>query len=104
MNIYQPDYFVIVKITYKEKAVYKVLGSWSSGNWAWRLSSGIVGVVSGAESHTIKNHSGSEYIVNKDSEMLMGDAIEIYGKMVDFVDDSPTIEKVEIVELGDVVL
>lgn len=43
-EVHKPDSWVVIRMTYKEQVIYKVLGGWSgsyiNGN-SWRLNSGI---------------------------------------------------------------
>jgi len=43
-NVYNPDSWVVLKMTHKDQTFYKVLGGWSGGylnGTSWRLNSGI---------------------------------------------------------------
>lgn len=69
MNIYHPESWQIIKVTTEDEVLYKVFGGWSD---AWRINSGI-------ESYTLSNNtlnffgsSGSQYIVNKNTEGIRG--------------------------------
>lgn len=44
VNEYEPDSWVVLKMTHKDQTLYKVLGGWSGGyinGSSWRLNSGI---------------------------------------------------------------
>lgn len=74
MNNYNPDGWVIVKITHENDIIYKVFASWSGGYLhgdSWKLSSGIVKIEETENEYSIHNHSGSVYTVRKDDENFL---------------------------------
>lgn len=70
MSKYQPDKFVVIKITNsKGKSHYRVFGSWSGGYLSgdsWRLNSGIKSVEAKGPLLLFHGASGSIYEVHKE--------------------------------------
>ena len=74
--IYNPDKWVIVKITSKEdKTHYRVFGSWYGGYLhgnSWRMNSGINGASRDEDIYSFYGNSGSEYQCHKKTYGLSG--------------------------------
>ena len=70
MNKYQPDKFVVIKITNKEgKTHHRVFGTWAGGYTtgdSWRLNSGVDWVEAKGPLLIFHGSSGSVYEVHKD--------------------------------------
>ena len=67
MSAYNPDNWVIVKITGTDPH-YRVFGSWRGGyiqGDSWRMNSGIVSVEEDGDYYIFKGHSGSTYSCHK---------------------------------------
>lgn len=65
MNIYTPDYWVILEFSTPSETAYKVFAGWRGdylGGEQWQLSSGITGADLEDETFTCHNVSGSKYV------------------------------------------
>lgn len=61
---YNPDNWVVLKITNEQETIYKVLAGWSGGYLSgdsWRMNSGITGVEKQAYLYGFYGSSGSVY-------------------------------------------
>jgi hypothetical protein len=99
MSKYQPDWWVLLKITREDETFYKVLGSWSGsylyGN-SWRLNSGVVSVVNDKDYYDFVSHSGSIYSCHKDFEGLTITTNGVYNQLKEkFRDKVQLIENAE---------
>jgi len=74
MSEYNPDSWVIIKITVPDqKTIYKVLGGWSGGYLdgdSWQLNSGIAKVEKNGDYFDFHGYSGSVYKCHKDSNQM----------------------------------
>lgn len=64
MSIYTPDRWVIIECSYDNSITYKILAGWYggfAGSNSWKLSSGIVEVVTTDYGYDFLNQSGSTY-------------------------------------------
>ena len=70
MSTYTPDKWVILKINYEDKILYKVFASWYGGyanSDSWQLNSGIVSAELDEDGfYNFTGHSGSVYCCNKE--------------------------------------
>ena len=70
MSIYTPDKWVILKINYEDKIIYKVFASWYGGYMSsdsWQLNSGIVAVELNEHGfYNFTGYSGSVYQCHED--------------------------------------
>lgn len=67
---YIPDKWLLLKITYKQKEMYKIFGSWSGGYLtgdSWRLNSGVISVKEDDKCYYFYGNSGSLYQCDKES-------------------------------------
>jgi len=67
--MYNPDNWVVLKITYNNQRTFKVLGGWSGSYLygdSWRLNSGVVRVEETEHHWDFIGHSGSVYHCHKD--------------------------------------
>jgi hypothetical protein len=67
---YQPDLWIVVKITSPKKKLYKVFASWRggyAGSDSWQMNSGIVQARLVGDVWEFVGHSGSVYCCRKDS-------------------------------------
>jgi len=75
MSTYNPDGWVIVKITYDEKVGYRIFADWAGSylyGASWKLSSGITDIVEEDEEYVITNYSGSVYYCRKTAQGRLG--------------------------------
>lgn len=70
MSTYNPDKWVVVKITYNEKSHYRVFACWYGG-WAgsdsWKLNSGITKATFEENCFHFEGSSGSVYVCHKNT-------------------------------------
>jgi len=81
MSDYTPDRWVVLKITRKGQATYKVLASWYggyTGGDSWKLNSGVTSVGVDGEFLLFKGHSGSTYRCHKNTYGMSGFTSDIY--------------------------
>ena len=86
MTEYNPDSWVVIKMTYKDETFYKVLGGWSGGYLngdSWRLNSGIEKCEYDIANDKWRFYgsSGSVYIVNPESYGLRMATAGIWNQM-----------------------
>ena len=70
MTEYNPDSWVVIKMTHNDKTFYKVLGGWSGGylnGTSWRLNSGIDRVELEDDVYKFYGASGSTYRCHKEN-------------------------------------
>ena len=83
--IYNPNKWVIVKITSKEgKTHYRVFGSWYggyAGSDSWRMNSGIIDASRENDVYSFYGSSGSEYRCNKNTYGTSGYGGSVLGQM-----------------------
>jgi len=84
---YNPDKWVIVKITSKEgKTHYRVFGSWYGGylgSDSWRMNSGITGASREDDVYSFYGSSGSEYRCHKNAYGTSGYGGSVLGQMTE---------------------
>ena len=82
--MYQPDKFVVLKLTTDKGQVhYRVLGSWVGGYLdgdSWRLNSGITEVSAIGPLLYFRGSSGSTYEVHRDTYGLTSYTASVLGK------------------------
>lgn len=85
--IYNPDKWVIVKITDKEdKTHYRVFGSWYGGylgSDSWRMNSGINGASREDDVYSFYGNSGSEYRCHNKTYGTSGYGGGVLKQMID---------------------
>ena len=84
MSEYLPDNWVVLKIDYKGKAIYKVLAGWSGGYLdgdSWRMNSGITRVEDHETYYSFYGYSGSVYKVWKDHYGLRMNNVDVYNQL-----------------------
>lgn len=84
MSTYNPDCWVVIKITNNDEVLYKVLAGWgggySSGD-AWRVNSGINNVFDIDGEYHFYGHSGSNYICHKEAYGLRMSTAGIFKQL-----------------------
>lgn len=81
---YNPDNWVVLKITDEQETIYKVLAGWSGGYLygdSWRLNSGITGVEKQAYLYGFYGSSGSVYWCHQGSYRLTMAISGIYNEL-----------------------
>ena len=87
--MYIPDKWVVVKITNRNKVIYKVLATWEYGNIrteSWRLNSGITHCEFDDDFWYFYGESGSVYKCQRNAEGLSGYILYIYNSLSTSVD------------------
>lgn len=108
MNTYNPDRWVILKLTAPKDTVYKVFAGWYGGyanGDSWKLSSGITSVEEFEDRFEFMNYSGSLYVCPKNAKGMSGYMHQIHTgwitqlpedvmlELVDKYEDNPTSEE-----------
>lgn len=91
MTEYLPDNWVVLKITYQNETVYKVLGGWSGGYLdgdSWRMNSGITRVEDHETYYNFYGYSGSVYKVGKQSYGLRMNNAGVYNQLTEKFGDA----------------
>jgi len=110
MSVYQPDCWVVVKLTSGEDSINKVLatfyGGYLSGD-SWQMSSGITETKEFDDRYEFLNHSGSIYICYKNFERLSGISASVYSQLdktyADFTAANPgKLASIEIIRYADI--
>jgi len=89
MSNYNPDRWVMLKITRDGQVTYKVLGSWYggyTGSDSWKLNSGVTAVEVDGDSLLFSGASGSVYRCHKNSYGMSSYASDIYAGFVKHVE------------------
>jgi len=84
MTEYNPDSWVVIKMTHKEQTFYKVLGGWAGGytqGSSWRLNSGIERVEVEDDMYRFYGASGSVYVCSKHGYGLRMSIAGIWDQM-----------------------
>lgn len=84
MTEYKPDSWVVIKMTYKDQTLYKVLGGWSGGytqGSSWRLNSGIEKAELDDDVYKFYGSSGSVYNCGKNSYGIKMSTAGIWKEM-----------------------
>lgn len=84
MSEYQPDNWVVLKITVEDTPLYKVLAGWSGGylhGSSWRMNSGITEVKEDEEYYYFYGSSGSCYQCHKETQFLKMNNGGIYNQL-----------------------
>lgn len=84
MTEYNPDSFVVLKMTNKDQTFYKVLGGWSGGylnGTSWRLNSGIERVELEGNVYKFYGASGSTYLCHKENYGLRASTANVWDTM-----------------------
>lgn len=74
MNTYNPDSWVLLKIT-GATPHYRVFGSWRGGfatGDSWRMNSGVVSVTQQGDFYHFQGHSGSVYVCHRNTYGHLG--------------------------------
>lgn len=88
MTEYNPDSWVVLKMTHKEQIIYKVLGGWAesyTNGSSWRLNSGIERAEYDISNDVWKFYgsSGSVYNCHPDAYGLRVATYPVYQQMID---------------------
>jgi hypothetical protein len=84
MSEYNPDSWVVVKITTNDEVLYKVLAGWGGGyldGVSWRMNSGITKVEEDKEFYYFSGSSGSRYRCYKESYGLRMSTAGIFKQL-----------------------
>ena len=96
MSDYNPDNWVVVKITQRNAdqskyTRYKVLGGWSGGyieGDSWRMNSGITSVTIDESTFAFHGSSGSTYYCSKDMYGLRMNTSGIFDRLKEYAEDN----------------
>ena len=75
MSTYTPDTWVMLKLTYKDKPIYKILAGWGGSylyGASWKLNSGVTKVEDDGDAYSFHGSSGSVYYCRKNCYGLSG--------------------------------
>ena len=84
MKEYNPDSWVVIKMTNKDETFYKVLGGWAGGyldGTSWRLNSGVEKADLNDSVYKFYGASGSVYNCGKESYGLKMSTASIWNEM-----------------------
>ena len=84
MTEYNPDSWVVLKMTYKDQTFYKVLGGWAGGYLngdSWRLNSGVERAELVDGKYHFHGSSGSVYRCNPEMYGLRVVTANIFDQM-----------------------
>lgn len=99
---YNPDKFVVVKLTVPEfGSAYKVLASWYggyAGSDSWKLSSGITKIIKADKGYEFLNCSGSTYFCSKQTYGMSSYTSSIYAGFVDRLKKAGEGHSIEIID------
>lgn len=96
MSTYNPDKWVMLKITYKGNPVYKILASWYGGfarGDSWKLNSGVTKIEEEGQLYLFHGSSGSVYQCHK---ATYGMSAYTMGVLESFKADAAKAEDVEL--------
>lgn len=103
MNEYNPDSWVIVKISQPDlPAVYKVLAGWSGGYLdgdSWRMNSGIVKVEKNGDYFDFTGDSGSVYKCHKNGNEMRMSMAGVWNQMHNAFPDQVELVSVDEINL-----
>ena len=95
---YQPDRWVMLKISHENNCVYKVLASWYGGylgSDSWQLNSGVTSIKTDGDYYLFTGSSGSVYKCHRHQYGMSGYTTGIYKSLIDKIttaDKSVSIE------------
>lgn len=75
MSEYNPDKWVMLKITHNGESTYKVLASWGGSylhGQSWKLNSGCTKIEEDGQCYLFHGHSGSVYRCHKEMYGMTG--------------------------------
>jgi hypothetical protein len=90
MSEYQPDKWVIIKITTPKETLYKVFASWYGGyarSDSWKMNSGITHATLVNDLWEFSGYSGSVYSCHKDSYGTNGYSGSVLQRFIDAAPD-----------------
>lgn len=86
MTEYNPDSWAILRMTWKDETIYKVLAGWSGSylyGSSWRLNSGIVRAEETEDAWVFTGSTGSTYRCPKGRYGLALSTSDIYRTMIE---------------------
>jgi hypothetical protein len=86
MSEYQPDKFVVLKITFDKGVIYKVFGSWYggfAGRDSWKMNSGIKYVVKYEQLFDFYGYSGSCYTCHRSRYGVSGYSGSVLTQLIE---------------------
>jgi len=98
MREYNPDKWVMLKITYKDKPIYKVLATWYGGfakGDSWKLNSGVTKIEEDGQCYLFYGSSGSVYRCHKQTygmNMYTRGVLASFQKQADESEGAVTVE------------
>jgi len=84
--LYEPDNWILLKISEEDTFFYKVLAGWSSGylhGSSWRMNSGVSKVEENGDFYLFYGETGSVYKCHKETESLKMNIAGIYKQLQD---------------------
>ena len=96
MTEYNPDNFVVLKITHEDQTFYKVLGGWYGGYLdgdSWRLNSGVDRVELENDVYKFYGSSGSVYNCHKSAYGLRMSTAPVWAQMTEKYPDQVELLK-----------
>jgi len=105
MNEYTPDKWIILKFTYNNDVIFKVLAGWSGSylcGQSWKLNSGITKIEIENDYYLFYGYSGSIYKCHKHgygTNLITASTLESFKKQIK---DSAADASMEVIEFKDV--
>lgn len=96
MTEYNPDSWVVIKITHEDQTFYKVLGGWGGGYLDgdfWRLNSGVDKVELENDVYKFYGSSGSVYNCHKSGYGLRVSTAPVWAQMIEKYPDQVELLK-----------
>lgn len=86
MSDYAPDKWVMVKITYGDKPIYKILASWYGGfarGDSWKLNSGVTSIEQDESHYHFSGSSGSVYHCHKQTYGMSAYTMGVFASFLE---------------------
>lgn len=98
---YQPDRWVMLKISHENNCVYKVLASWYGGYLggdSWKLNSGVTSIKTDGDYYLFTGSSGSVYKCNRYQYGMSGYTTGIYQSLINKITSADVSVSIELMD------
>lgn len=103
MTTYNPDRWVIIRISDKTQSIDKLLTGWSGSyleGQSWKISSGVIGFEQDGDMIKFHNHSGSVYNCHREAEGFTTMSYSVLQSYQRDVEDSGGEYKIEVIDFN----